>query len=278
MVNALLKGKLLIEISLFILTTGLLTYFAEEHKWAAFCFTALSCLAMFLALKHLESSQFNSWLKELIGKEYEFAVKFDKSGIANLYNMQDGIEKSQRNIDTAKIIMSGASFCLSGSTGASYIDPSVHRHWDHVRTRLNEGCSFKLLLTNPFCESKQVRNSLNMVDTEVDPKLNLMVVRQLRNKYPHFEVRFTNEVYCSLFFSEKEMMYDPYHLGQVNERLENQFVAFRVRNVTLDKAVSCYTQLRRHFEFLWSNGVDFDSFISLHREQLKAHIDINVTS
>jgi hypothetical protein len=26
------------------------------------------------------------------------------------------------------------------------------------------------------------------------------------------------------------MMYDPYHLGQVNDRLENHFVAFRIED------------------------------------------------
>jgi hypothetical protein len=272
MVRQVVMAKVWIELLLYIVTTGILTYLSEQHEWRAFALTAGLCFSMFIVLKYSESAQFNSWLQGLIGKEYELAEKCGKWGIAAIYNMQDPVEKAQRNIDGANIVMSGSTFCLSGSTGASYVDPSVHRHWDYVKKKLDDGCPFKVLLTNPFCESKQTRNKLNSVAVAVDPKLNLMILIQLREKYPNFEVRLTNEIYCSVFFSEHEMMYDPYHLGQVNERLENYFVAFRFMNFKPDHGSSYYTQLRRHFEYLWNYGKPLEAFIEENRKQLKGHV------
>jgi hypothetical protein len=193
-------------------------------------------------------------------------------GVVAVYNMQDSKEKNQRNSDTVGIISGGSWFCLSGSTGASYIDPSVHLHWEHVKKKLDEGSSFKLLLTQPFCEAKRMRNRLNNIDTAIDPKLNLMVINQVRQRYPHFEVRFTNEVYCSVFFSERQMMYDPYHLGQVNDRLENHFMAFRIEDKQTQSGVNYFTQLKRHFDNAWGVGIEFETFVTDHKSQLRGHI------
>lgn len=196
----------------------------------------------------------------------------ERSGVVAVYNMQDPKEKNQRNADTVGIIIGGSWFCLSGSTGASYIDPSMHLHWEHVKKKLDDGSSFKLLLTHPFCEAKQMRNRLNSIDTAIDPKLNLMMINQVRQRYPHFEVRFTNEVYCSVFFSERQMMYDPYHLGQVNDRLENHFMAFRIEDKQTQSGVNYFTQLKRHFENVWSGGVEYERFVTEHKSQLRGHI------
>ena len=279
MLRRLIRARFALDLALFVLTTGILAYLSESHEWAFFVAVAAIAVGVYAALKYAETEGFLAWVKKLEMSEFQFTSSLGRYGILKIYNMQDPVERAQRNVDNAEIISSGSTFCLSGTTGASYIDPAVHRHWDVVRSKLEAGCPFKLLLTNPFCESKQLRNRLNGVETAVDPKLNLAVVGKLAQKYPHFEVRFSNELYCSVFYTEHEMMYDPYHVGAANERLENYFVTLRIARQGRDpQGVQYYTQLQRHFDNLWRIAISYEDLITHYSQEIQQAQILKLTS
>ena len=178
--------------------------------------------------------------------------------------MQNDAEAAERNRLTADLIERGHDFALSGSSGASYLDPKVHRHWPHVRKKLSSGHRFRLLLTDPFSEATKIRNTLNGVASELDPKLDLDNLARLLVVFPSLQVRFTDQVYCSVFFTEHDMVYDPYHLGQVFDRLENRFFALQLDERVDTTGASYFQQLKNHFEFLWSEGQDWAEFVAEH--------------
>lgn len=176
----------------------------------------------------------------------------------------------ERNIVNIEIINRGNRFSLLGETGSSYIDPSVRRHWDDLKVKLDEGAPLRLLIVNPFCKSKRLRNELNGVTTKLDPKLKLEIIYNLYRKYPNVDVKFTDEIYCSIFFSEREMMYDPYHLGKVADRLENYFLAFHFEDRNASPgSFSYYKILKNHFEILWTKAIDLETFIDMYRSHLQ---------
>jgi hypothetical protein len=137
---------------------------------------------------------------------------------------------------------------------------------------LDAGCRMRLLITDPFCAAKAVRNRLDNVTTMIDPKLDLANLRRLVARYPNLAVRFTDEIYCSVFFTDRDMIYDPYHLGQVHDRLENQFFALQLVDAASAGNVSCFRQLKNHFEFLWRTGVPWNEFIRAHRRELAYYL------
>jgi hypothetical protein len=257
-----------LEIVLFILGTGVLVYFAENSMWNEFWIVGSFCLIIFLVLKLIEIEPIRKKLKIREAENQYWVKKFEELGIENVFNMHNSKEIHRRNIENIKIIEQGNNFCLSGSTGTSYLNPTVRRHWDYVRKKLEDGAPFRFLLTNPLCESKEIRNKLNKVRTIIDPKLDIHNLIELQNKYPNFEVRITSEVYCSIFYTDNHMMYDPYHLGQVRERLENHFFAMKIKKTDGDDS-SYFNQLRNHFEYLWKEGKLFEQFFEENREKFK---------
>jgi len=67
------------------------------------------------------------------------------------------------------------------------------------------------------------------------------------------------------------MMYDPYHLGKVEDRIENYFMAIKFINRTdLAPRHSYYKILERHFEFLWDTSEDIEVFFRKYELQLES--------
>ena len=266
-IKRLILSKSLIDVSLFGVSIGVLTYLGENHYWAAFTCVVFVCLLLFIGLHYLESKPFLERLKRLEEREYEAAHKMIKYGISDFFNMKDNKEMHKRNIVNIEIIEKGNRFSLLGESGTSYLDPSVRRHWDFLKTKLDQGVPLRLLIVNPFCESKKLRNDLNGVTAQVDPKIKLEIICNLSKKYANVEVRFTNEIYCSVFFSENEMMYDPYHLGKLTDRLENYFLAFYLKKTSLNSdEFSYYNMLKNHFEVLWDRGMHLDQFLDEYQQ------------
>ena len=224
-------------------------------------------LILYLILSYFESKPFIDKLNNLEQLEYKLANKMLDVNMKNIFNMKDQHEMIDRNKINRSIITEGSSFSLVGETGASYIDPSLRRHWDYLKEKLDNGATFKLLIINPFSNSKQFRNKLNKVKQKIDPKLNLNLLFGLNKEYSNIEVRFTNEVYCSLFFSENKMMYDPYHVGMITSRLENYFLAFYLENTEED--FSYFKLLKNHFDNLWDNSTSINDFIKENKSTLK---------
>ncbi|MCP4130336.1 MAG: hypothetical protein GY754_05095 [bacterium] len=205
---------MVIEIILYIISIGIVAYFAEKQYWTMFIISISICLILFIIIKIFKSKPFNEKINSLIKKEFKFSSKFLEYGIQNFYNMQNE-EMHERNLKNIEIIKNGNKFSLLAESGNSYINPSARRHWDEIKLKLDKEISLKLLLVNPFCESKRIRDEVNGVTTILDPKLRLDLIESLHNNYPNVEIKFTDEIYCTLFFSDHEMIYDPYHLGIV---------------------------------------------------------------
>lgn len=119
-------------------------------------------------------------------------------------------------------------------------------------------------MLNPFSKEKLVRDKLNGIMTPSDPKFRLDLLVNAYNQYPAIKIRITNyNIYCSLFFSEKDLIFDPYHLGKVGDRIENNFFALKLTNST--ESGDYYKILKKHFEYLWSNSVEFEVFLKKHK-------------
>ena len=272
MITKLLRAKTAIDIALFTGTTVALSVLSHANLWTTFAIVAAICVILYATLKVGETSQATRLIENWRAREREMLSTLQKCGVFKIYNMQDQDELVERNRSCREIIDRGTEFSLSGSTGASYVSPTAHRHWDNLRRRLDNGDSFRLLLTSPFCPSKAIRNRLNGVSTVIDPKLDLANIDRLRTRYSRFEVRFTDEVYCSVFFTEHDMIYDPYHCGQVNDRLENRFMAIQLIDRSPENGSSYFRQLKNHFNFLWKEGTSWEDFIEAHHDQLKHYL------
>ena len=270
--SRLLKVKVALEIVLFGGSTVALAALSENGLWWWFGVVALACAALFAVLRVAESGPGIRTLQHMERRQTDLARRLTACGVLRWFDMQDPAQVDERNDVCRQILDRGTSFALSGSTGASYIDPATHRHWPNVKRKLDAGAGFRLLLTDPFSASKALRNQLNGVRSLLDPKLDLTNIIRLTKRYPAFEVRLTTEVYCSVFYSDTEMVYDPYHLGAVGDRLENRFFALQLSPVH-EGGPSYFDQLRSHFEFLWRTGQPLEDFLARHRNQLAPFLD-----
>lgn len=241
---------------------------AQNNRWRPFFILFSISLLLFIALQLIEFRPIAKFFKKLESKEFLHVSGFDKYGIERIFNMCDFDELADRNREIAEILARGTSFSLLGETGNSYFDPSARRHWDYLKPKLEAGFTFRLLLINPLCPSKQLRNKINDVNTHLDPKLKLDHIIMLSRRYPNLEIKFTDETYCSLFFSESDLFYDPYHLGKIADRLENYFIAVHVKNTSAIKGnKDYYAMLTNHFETLWKLAITLDEFQDRHYPQ-----------
>lgn len=190
-----------------------------------------------------------------------------RNGIIEIYNMQDRDEQTKRNKETKELILQGSIFYLLALSAVSYIDPGIKRHWDYLKPKLDNGATIKILLMDPFQKEKKYRDKLNSISTSLDPKFRFDLLVNLYNRYSNANIRIAAQnIYCSVFFSEKEMIYDPYHLGKIGDRLENNFFALRIANS--ENTINYYHILKQHFEYLWSTSEDFESFVKRQHSNL----------
>src|SRR3712207_6847352 len=75
---------------------------------------------------------------------------------------------------------------------------------------------------------------------------------------------YTTLFRSSVFYSDDEMVYDPYHLGAVGDRLENTFFALQLSPTHGRTGPSYFDQLRSHFEFLWRGDRESTRLNSSH--------------
>jgi hypothetical protein len=259
----------LLEFIIFGLSVGASGYTAQKQEWGLFCIFVLLSLLFLALLKYLESAPVAQKLAALRRRENQLATRFDDWGIKDVFNMQDNQEMHRRNIANTEMIRNGQTFSLLAESGASYLDPSVRRHWDMLKGRLEADYHLRLLIVDPFCDAKALRNRRNAIDGPLDPKLKLEVLVGVIKRYPVIELRFTSEPYCSLFITEHELMYDPYHLGKRGDRIENYFLAFQV---TRQGRPSVYDVLKNHFDFLWDQGQPAIAWFTRHKDELPPQV------
>ena len=238
------------EISLFVSSVIVLTYAAENQLWKAFFIVAIFSSIAYAVVLRRKYHPLLQRIQVLEKTQASFAIKAEKYGIINFYNMQDDNEKEERNIINRKIIENGNFFGLLCETGNSYFNPELDRHWPQIKDKLENQDTVQLLIINPNCTSKKLRDSIG---EKCAPDLQRL--RKLIDQYPSLRVKFTNEVYCSVFFSENEMIYDPYHLGKQNDVIENHLLAIHFIKQNNNDRPCHYQILKEHFNHLWNNGI-----------------------
>lgn len=244
-----------LEIILFILSAVLINIFLSIQLYWGVIVTALITIFLEIIIKIKE---YNPIIK--LAKSRERKIKeIENNGITNHYFMNDSESKNKRNIEIAKAIDKANEMYLLAETGKSYLDIPTDRHWKNIKSRLDEGVQFKVLLMNPYCTNKKVRNNINYRDG-IDRKLNIEGLISLNEKYENLEIRFTDEAYCSLFFTENYMIYDPYHLGKISERIENNFIAIEFHRNNRN-----YNILKSHFDNCWKYSKSFEEVIKYEK-------------
>lgn len=238
----------ILEIILFALAALVLNLFLGNDMFKSAITTAIVAIILEIILK---VKGINPILKKAkkIENLYE---RLDTNGVNNIHFMYDRNSKKERNDKTQIAIQEASYMYLLAETGRSYIDISTDRHWKEVKTQLDKKTSFKVLLIHPESQNKIVRNKLNN-SNGVDRKLNFEELKVLVSKYDTLEIRFTDQVYNTLFFTNKYMIYDPYHLGKTSERLENNFIA-----IEFDSASSNYKTMKSHFDYCWNNSISIE--------------------
>ena len=253
---------IVVEYLIILITIGATTYFAENQNWIWFIITLIVFAILEGLIKIRSFSPIDKYLNKREAEEFKLKTAFENYGIKDIYLMDNkegvyGIDSRNKKIQYA--IDSGNEFNLLAETGKSYIDDSIRKHWDHLKPKLDTGHNMKLLIVNPFSESKITRNKLNNIKTEIDPKLNLQRLDALNRQYENLVIKFTNDIYCSVFYTDNYLIYDPYHLGKTQNRLENYFLAFDFTAGSYG-----YRILKNHFEKSWENAMTFTEFKRKH--------------
>jgi hypothetical protein len=237
---------------------GLSTYLAENQKWFWFFITLIIFAILEGLIKLTTYSPVVKYLKKRENEEFKLSRGFAEYGIKDIFLMDRnegiyGIESRNKKIQNS--IDNGNEFYLLAETGKSYLDDTIRKHWDYLKPKLDKGHRMNILIINPFSEGKNKRNRLNGVTVQIDPKLNLQRLKFLNNHYDNLTIKFTQDIYCSLFFTDKYLIYDPYHLGKSERRLENYFIAIDFVSDSYG-----YRVLKNHFDASWDDAMTFEQF------------------
>jgi hypothetical protein len=186
-------------------------------------------------------------------------------GIDALYNMQQGRDQDRRNSDTQMSINQAQSMRLAANSGASYLSVGLNRHWPNVRQRLNERVPFKIILLDLFSAERGARNQINVEGEADDAKVPLGDIIRASNQYPDLEVRFTQTgMTCTVFITNDEAYFDPYHLAPDGGRITNRFLCLRMRKMQPAQGLANYEILSRHFETLWRTSTPLQDWLREH--------------
>lgn len=183
-------------------------------------------------------------------------------GVNRFYNMQQLEDQNERNADTVAAITNAEAMWLCANSGASYLDPALYRHWPSVEQRLRAGVPYKVVLLDPFCQEKQLRDQLNVGEDVQDTKINIPNLVHLHNEYHSIEIRFVDRgMHGTVFATPSCAFYDPYHLAVVGQRIENRSFCMKIGQSAPPTGVGYYDLLRGHFDSLWGVSQDFEAWI-----------------
>ena len=211
-------------------------------------------------------------LKELMVRE-DLAGRIASTalpqGMSNYYDMQIKSDQDRRNAATQADIAAASSMWLCANSGASYLDPAIYRHWSAVEKRLKDGAEFRVVLLDPFSAEKGFRNKLNVGGEQFDSKMNVPSLIKLYNTFPSLDVRFVRYgMHATVFATENALMVDPYHVGVVDNRIENRSYCLRIVHSTPHEGVGLYRLFKSHLDTLWRAGLSFEEWIEQSKDML----------
>ncbi|HYH95386.1 hypothetical protein [Hyalangium sp.] len=241
---------------------ALASYLSQERMWGPFGVLAIVSTILFFGVRLF---QIKPELRDLLAFENqagEMARSASNYGVAKFYNMQLASDQAKRNEDTRLIVSTAASMWLCANSGASYLDPAVYRHWPAVEQRLRDNVPFKIVLLSPSSSEKTLRNLLNVGQDADDSKLNLLNLVRLYNKYPSLEIRFVEGgMYGTVFATQSQLFYDPYHLAVIGHRIENRSFCLQLERKMVPQGVGYYDLFKAHFDALWRTSTDFEDWV-----------------
>ena len=258
----------ILEIIVFVLAL-VSVYLSESSEWEWFLYVAIASVFLYVVIKFFES---NPIAKELLVRE-DAASKIAESavsyGVEQYFNMQDSSDQANRNARTQEEIKKAQSLWLCANSGASYIEPSIYRHWPAVEKKLSEGANFRIVLLDPFSEEKKFRNMINVGGEQFDSKLNLANLIKLYNTYSNLEIRFAKYgMHTTVFATDNCIFVDPYQVGVVGDRIENRSFSMRIVPKEPNEGVGLYRLFKAHFDTLWRSSVEFGDWVREAQEKL----------
>jgi hypothetical protein len=255
------------ELVLFLVAV-ITAYLSQNNKWSMFFGLSIFSFVIYAAIKIVNALP---EFKELLVRE-DLAAKIASSaipqGIVNYFDMQKSSDQDQRNKATQTEIENATSLWLCANSGASYLDPGVYRHWSTVEKRLKDGVEFRVVLLDPFSAEKGYRNKLNVDGEQFDSKMNLPGLIKLYNAYSTLDVRFVRYgMHATVFATPTTMFIDPYHVGVIDNRIENRSICLQVNPITPNEGVSLYRLFKSHFDTLWRSGISFEEWIEASNKE-----------
>ncbi|WP_319410934.1 hypothetical protein [uncultured Cohaesibacter sp.] len=268
-----LKFGLAIEALTFVVSAfgaNLLTSFFEAPLWI-YLVVAIAATILFLGVRWLFSKPQRVALlahDTMVDTLADAAMSY---GVADVYNMQRLHDQNRRNHDTAVTIKNANTMSLAANSGASYLSVGLQRHWPAVRLRLLERVPFRVILLDPASGERALRNSINVVGERDDNKLPLGDIIRASNEFHNLEIRFADRgMSCSVFITEDEAYFDPYHLAEDGGRISNRFMCWKMKKTDVTEGISNYEMVRRHFDALWDASTPLEDWIANNSERVDA--------
>lgn len=239
------------------------TYLSENSSWRGFAVISALAFVAFFIIKVLEA-----WpgARRLLVRE-DLAARIAKAalpyGLTGYFNMQRADEQAARNQIAQRDIEAASTMWLCANSGASYLEPGLYRHWSAIEKKLRDNVEFRVVLLDPYSAEKGFRNQINVDGESFDSKINLASLIKLQNAHPTLEIRFVRYgMHATVFATDSALTFDPYHVGIVNDRIENRSFCLRFESSRPDEGVGLYRLFKSHFDTLWRAGTTFEQWLA----------------
>ncbi|WP_138708177.1 hypothetical protein [Desulfocurvibacter africanus] len=264
----------IVEVLLFVAATAC-AYLSQKNEWPWFIAISIFAIALFTITKVFATLP---GARDLLARDdmaSKMALSAEKYGVCEYFNMQDSEDQELRNKKTQHDIENASILWLCANSGASFLDPSIYRHWSFIENKLNNGVEFRVVLLDPYSNEKRFRNQINVAGELLDSKLNLANIIKLQNKFSSLEIRFVQNGMNATVFATNEFLYfDPYHVGVIEDRIENRCFSLRIKPSNPEKGVGLYRLFRSHFETLWRASITFEEWIAKSKNYLPPNLPI----
>jgi len=246
-----------IELILYILSTGLLVYLAEKGEWVYFSIFFGVSFVLFVLLKLFELKPIRVYFSNLEKREFYFKNRLLKNGIVDFYNLSD-LKENFEKISQLRQCLQSANFVKYVSlTGFMLINRDSKLLYDDMINFLEKGNLLKLIIVDPKSEALMLRNTIHNIK---ESNLSIDYAKEINDKYKNLEIRVCkHSIYGSSFITNEVIFFDPYHLGKDTNSINNRFFTIKILKL---KESMFYNIMDSHFENLWGNSVNFKDYIN----------------
>ena len=180
--------KIFLDIILFIVCTGFLSYYSGNGLWNCFWITFFICLAVYTSIQILNSKYILQYLEELRRKEFRYTISGLKYGLQNFYNLQSDDERKDFEIQNSSLIKNAARLRCCSLTGTALLDSNSKKYFKILTNELlRNNKSVEIIIVNPFSMDKLMRDRVfleakNKTKKELDLLYRFKTYIELSNK------------------------------------------------------------------------------------------------